>query len=122
MLYKKQQKSDYWVEILLRKEAKIILDNRFKKNISPLTNAEFKRHFKTIVKIAGINNPIKHSYKKGTKNIAIIKLKDDWLTSHSVRRSFCTNKFLDVTPVKLIMKICGHKSVKNFYKYVRITP
>lgn len=48
MLYKKQQKSDYWVVIPLRRKAKIILDNRFKKNTSPLTNAEFKRHLKRL--------------------------------------------------------------------------
>ena len=29
MLYKKQQKSDHWVVIPLRRETKIILDNRF---------------------------------------------------------------------------------------------
>ena len=122
MLYKKQQKSDHWVVIPLCREAKIILDNRFKKNISPLTNAEFNRHIKTILKIAGINNPIKHSYKKGNKHIAEIKPKHDWVTSHTCRRSFCTNEFLDGTPVELIMKISGHKSVKDFYKYIRISP
>ncbi len=26
------------------------------------------------------------------------------------------------TPVELIMKISGHESVKDFYKYIRITP
>jgi hypothetical protein len=42
--------------------------------------------------------------------------------SHTCRRSFCTNEFLAETPVELIMKISGHKSVKYFYKYIRITP
>ena len=37
------------------------------------------------------------------------------------RSSFCTNEFLAGTPVELIMKISGHKSVKDFYKYIRIT-
>jgi len=26
------------------------------------------------------------------------------------------------TPVDLIMKISGHKSLRDFYKYIRITP
>jgi hypothetical protein len=38
------------------------------------------------------------------------------------KRSFCTNEFLAGTPVELIMKISGHKSVRDFYKYIRITP
>jgi len=51
-----------------------------------------------------------------------VKPKNEWITSHTCRRSFCTNEFLAGTPVELIMKISGHKSVKDFYKYIRITP
>jgi integrase len=48
--------------------------------------------------------------------------KCDWITSHTARRSFCTNEFLAGTPVKLIMNISGHKKENTFYKYIRITP
>lgn len=34
--------------------------------------------------------------------------------SHTCRRSFCTNEFLDGTPVQLIMGISGHKTEKAF--------
>ena len=51
-----------------------------------------------------------------------MKSKYAWITSHTCRRSFCTNEFLAGTPVELIMKISGHKSIKDFYKYIRITP
>jgi integrase len=69
-----------------------------------------------------LNSLIKHSYKKGNKDIIQVKPKYSWITSHTCRRSFCTNEFLAGTPVELIMKISGHKSVKDFYKYIRITP
>lgn len=122
MLYKKQEKSDHWVVIPLRKAAVEILKNRFEKNIPALTNAEFNRHIKTIGKLAGLNSVVKHSYKKGNKDIIQVKPKHALITSHTCRRSFCTNEFLAGTPVELIMKISGHKSVKDFYKYIRITP
>ncbi|MGI8635929.1 MAG: site-specific integrase [Segetibacter sp.] len=122
MLYKKQKKSNHWVVIPLRPEAKEILENRFCKNLKPLTNAEFNRHIKTIAKLAGITNLIKHSYKKSNNVVEEIKCKYEWITSHTCRRSFCTNEFLAGTPVELIMKISGHKSVKDFYKYIRISP
>ena len=61
------------------------------------------------------------SCKKGNKNIEVIKPKYEWITSHTARRSFCTNEFLAGTPVKLIMKISGHKKETRFYKYIRIT-
>ena len=40
----------------------------------------------------------------------------------SCRRLFCANEFLAGTPVELIMKISGHKSLRDFYKYIRISP
>ena len=71
---------------------------------------------------AGIQERIKFSYKKGNKHIKVIKPKYDWITSHTARRSFCTNEFLAGTPVKLIMKLSGHKKETHFYKYIRISP
>jgi len=122
MLHKKQAKSDHWVIIPLREEAKLIFTRQFRDKIPALTNPEFNRHIKTIGKLAGINRTIKFSYKKGNKDISIVKPKYEWITSHTARRSFCTNEFLAGTPVELIMKISGHKNVKDFYKYIRITP
>jgi integrase len=72
--------------------------------------------------MAGLTQLVKHSYKKGNKDIVEVKPKYAWVTSHTCRRSFCTNEFLAGTPVELIMKISGHKSVKDFYKYIRISP
>jgi integrase len=122
MLFKKQQKSDHWVVIPLRKEALQILENRCFEHFKGLTNAEFNRHIKTLAKLAGITEPITHSYKKGNKLITETKPKSDWITSHTCRRSFCTNEFLAGTPSSLIMKISGHKSEKDFFKYIRISP
>lgn len=122
MLYKKQEKSDHWVIIPLREEAKLIFTRQFRDKISELTNPEFNRHIKTIGKLAGVTRLVKFSYKKGNQNVAVTRPKYDWITSHTARRSFCTNEFLAGTPVELIMKISGHKRTKDFYKYIRITP
>jgi site-specific recombinase XerD len=122
MLYKKQEKSDHWVIIPLRHEAKLIFTRQFQNKIPALTNPEFNRHIKTIGTLAGINQTIRFSYKKGNANVVIVKPKYEWITSHTARRSFCTNEFLAGTPVELIMKISGHKRTKDFYKYIRISP
>ena len=122
MLYKKQEKSDHWVIIPLRHETKLIFTRQFRDKIPSLSNPEFNRHIKTIGKLAGITKLVKFSYKKGNKNVVVTKPKYDWITSHTARRSFCTNEFLAGTPVELIMKISGHKRTKDFYKYIRITP
>jgi integrase len=122
MLHKKQGKSDHWVVIPLRPEAYDILINRFNKQVPKTTNEELNRHIKKVGQLAGINTPIKASYKKGNQDIITTKPKYAWITTHTCRRSFCTNEFLAGTPPELIMKISGHKSLKDFYKYIRITP
>ena len=119
ILCKKQQKSDHWVVIPLRTEALKILENRSFENFKVLTNPQFNRHVKTLLMIAGIDEPVTHHHKKGNKSISETKTKYEWVTSHTCRRSFCTNEFLAGTPVSLIMKISGHKSEKDFYKYIR---
>ena len=120
MLYKKQGKSDHWVVIPLRKEANEILQN-FEQNISYIHNGTFNRYVKEIGKHAGLTMTIKFSHKKGNQDIVTSKPKYEWITSHTCRRSFCTNEFLAGTPAELIMKISGHKSLRDFYRYIRIT-
>jgi integrase len=122
LLYKKAQKVDARVVIPLRPAAVDILKRKFSKGLPPMFNQVFNRHVKTICKLAGIDTLIKHSYKKGNKIYEEVLPKYEWVSSHTCRRSFCTNELLAGTPVELIMKISGHKSVKDFYKYIRITP
>lgn len=61
------------------------------------------------------------SFQKGGGSIEETRAKCDRITSHTCRRSFCTNEFISGTPVKLIMSISGHKKGKDFYRYIRIT-
>lgn len=122
MLYKKQEKSNHWVIIPLRSCAESILKNKFKNGIPKISNTDFNNSVKLIGKLAGLDIPIKFSHKKGNRKLVICKPKYDWITSHTCRRSFCTNEFLAAIPVELIMKISGHKSLKDFYKYIKISP
>lgn len=122
MLYKKQGKSDSWGVIPLKHEAYYIFVHEFKGRIPKITNPDFNWYIKEVAQHAGVTQPIKFSYKKGNKDIITVKPKYQWITSHTCRRSFCTNEFLAGTPVELIMKISGHKSLRDFYRYIRITP
>lgn len=122
MLYKKQGKSDHWVVVPLRDEAYLIFTKEFRRKIPAISNANFNYYIKEVARRAGIAQPIKFSHKRGNKDVATVKPKCDWITSHTCRRSFCTNEFLAGTPVELIMKISGHKNLRDFYRYIRITP
>lgn len=122
MLYKKQDKSDSWVVIPLRDEAYYIFKKEFNGRIPAITNQDFNWYIKEVARLAGITLPVKFTHKKGNADVISTKPKSQWICSHTCRRSFCTNEFLAGTPAELIMKISGHKSLRDFYRYIRITP
>jgi integrase len=83
-----------------------------------------KNNFNKLVKIIGekakINEEIELVYKKGTKKVKTIHKKFELISSHTCRRSFCTNEYLAGTPIFYIMKISGHKTQKSFMRYLKI--
>ena len=50
MLYKKQQKSEHWVVIPLRKEAKEIFTEQFKEELPKICNSDFNKGIKELAK------------------------------------------------------------------------
>ncbi|MCF8450693.1 MAG: site-specific integrase [Taibaiella sp.] len=43
------------------------------------------------------------------------------VSSHTARRSFCTNLYLDGFPTIDIMRVSGHRTEKSFMKYIRVS-
>ena len=43
------------------------------------------------------------------------------ISSHTARRSFATNYYLQGFPTLDLMKITGHKTEKSFLKYIRVS-
>jgi integrase len=120
LLFKKTNKTDSWVVVPLRQEAAEIFNKHFDKGVPTISNPVFNKYIKEIADLAGISQGITFSYKKGNRDISVTKPKSRWITSHTCRRSFCTNEYLAGTEISLIMKISGHKTHKDFFKYIRI--
>ncbi len=121
MLFKKTNKQDNWVVIPLRHEATEIFIRLFQNGKEKISNPVFNRQIKEIAAMAGITEKATFSYKKGNKDVIITKPKAQFVTSHTCRRSFATNEYLAGTDVNLIMKITGHKTFKDFFKYIRVS-
>jgi integrase len=58
---------------------------------------------------------------KEGKEISIQTPKYNLITSHTARRSFCTNAFLSGMPAIDIMAISGHTTEKSFLIYIKAT-
>jgi site-specific recombinase XerD len=118
MLYITQTKTSDRVVVPLRSETEAILQ-KYNMEMPYVSNPEFNLYIKEIAKLAGFSESIKFSYKIGNKMVEEVRPKYAWVMSHTCRRSFCTNEFLDGTPITLIMAISGHKTEKAFRKYIK---
>ncbi len=119
MLYVNQTKTLSTVVVPLRKDAKSILIDKYNMQMPQVSNPNFNLYIKEVVKLAGIDELIKITHKRGNKIIEVTRPKYAWIMSHTCRRSFCTNEFLDGTPTNLIMAISGHKTEKAFRRYIK---
>jgi integrase len=79
-----------------------------------ISNQKFNDYIKDVFKAAELNE------KGRLANDINLEL---WqcVSSHTARRSFATNYYLQGFPVIDLMKITGHKTEKAFMKYIRIS-
>lgn len=119
MLYVNQAKTLSTVVVPLRSDAKKILIEKYNMQMPQVSNPNFNYYIKEVVRLAGIDEMIKITHKRGNKIIEETRPKYNWIMSHTCRRSFCTNEFLDGTPTNLIMAISGHKTEKAFRRYIK---
>ena len=80
------------------------------------------KYLKVIMKEIGLNEPITFSYTKGGKLITVTREKWELISSHTARRSAATNMYLTGRMKTFeIMKLTGHKTEQNFFRYIRLT-
>lgn len=91
-------------------------------NLPPikLNEPDINENIKELGRILGFTKKIKCEFTKGGKKVIEMIPKHDLIMTHTARRSFCTNMYLKKMPVFDIMLFSGHKSEKEFYKYIRI--
>lgn len=119
MLFINQTKTLSTVVVPLRTDAKKILIDKYNMQMPQVSNVNFNYYIKELVKKAGIDEPIKIVHKRGNQTTEETRPKYAWVTSHTCRRSFCTNEFLAGTPTNLIMAISGHRTEKAFRRYIK---
>ena len=116
----KQQKTGNHVIIPVRPELQAILDkyeNRLPKSYEQKVN----KFIKEIAREAGITEKIEVSYVENGERKTHLVEKCDLVKTHTARRSGATNMYLAGIPPIAIMKITGHKTEKEFMKYIKIT-
>ena len=94
-------------------------NGNFPKSIS---EQKFNLYVKEVCKIVGLDEPVKGSKmnSKTKRKESGVFPKYELVTSHICRRSFATNLYGKLDSAT-IMGITGHKTEKEFIKYIKTT-
>jgi integrase len=87
-----------------------------------MTNQKMNLYIKEVGEIL-VNNKLEDNSKKNSLGLSVVIDTDKYkrLGTHTARRSFATNLYLEGIPSQTIMKITTHTTEKNFLKYIRMT-
>lgn len=115
-----QKKTGEQVLIPVRPELETILK---KYNYNPPRTHEQKANerIKLVCEKAKINEQIEIEEIKGGLKVTQRKAKHLLIKTHTARRTGATLMFLAGIPTISIMKITGHKTEREFLKYIRVT-
>ncbi|MCW3071116.1 MAG: Integrase family protein [Bacteroidetes bacterium] len=88
-----------------------------------ISNQKMNQFIKEFAKrVESLNVRASKTFTKGGVNMTTSNIKAEMITTHTARRSFASNLYIDGVPAITIMKITGHKTEKAFLLYIKITP
>lgn len=77
---------------------------------------------KDVAEWCGIDEVVYKTTTRGKLKVDEKYLKHELVKSHTARRSFCTNAYLNGVDSLDIMALSGHTTEKSFKKYIKVTP
>lgn len=86
---------------------------------APISNQKLNKQLKVLGKLAGFTDLIEITTVLTSGKSKILYNKYDLITTHTARRSFCTNAYLAGLDILSIMSFSGHKTTTSFLKYIK---
>jgi len=83
---------------------------------------KINQNIKEVARLAAIDEVIETTATVGGLEVTNRQPKFKLVSTHTARRSFCTNAYLNDMDSLDIMAISGHTSEKDFLKYIKVTP
>lgn len=114
-----QKKTKTSISIPLSSRVMKILERRGGKFPRRISDQRYNEYIKEIAKEAGLTNMVYGAKQDATSKRKVAGDFPKWelVTSHIGRRSFATNNYGNI-PTSLIMTMTGHKTEKEFLKYI----
>lgn len=121
LFIKKSVKTDNTIEIPISEPIQRIIKKNNGGFPIKMSNQKVNQYLKDLgQKIPSLTEKFSKDMIKGGKNFTVNKPKWQLLSTHTARRSYCTNAYLQGIPIQDIMAISGHKTEKSFRVYLKM--
>lgn len=117
----RQQKTNTKVTIPLHPVVLEILKKYKYQMPEQITNQRFNEYIKDAAELAKIDSNEHITITRGGILKTDTMPKHKLISSHTGRRSFCTNMYKRELPTLMIMSVSGHKTEKSFLKYIKVS-
>ena len=121
MITYRQQKTNKKVVIPVHNVVNEILQKYNYKMPETISLQNFNVNIRQVCKLAGIDGNESITRTVGGKLVTETKPKYELISSHTCRRSFCTNMYRRGLDTLMIRSISGHKTDKSFLKYIKVS-
>lgn len=115
-----QKKTGIKVIIPIRPELDAIL-KKYDYTLPKVYEQKVNKYIKKVGGKAKITELVSQEVIKGGLKVRSRIAKKELIKTHTARRSGCTNMYLAGIPTLSIMKISGHKTEKEFLKYIKMS-
>lgn len=122
MLRIQSAKTNEVSQIPIHKYVKAILDKYDGVMPEQISNQKTNDAIKVVCRCARLNQSVEKPYTKGGKRKSKPDVFKKWqmCSTHTARRSLCTNLILQGASPFAVMKISGHKNFESFQKYIKL--
>jgi len=122
MLRIQSAKTNEVSQIPIHKYVKAILDKYDGVMPEQISNQKTNDAIKIVCRCARLNQSVEKPYTKGGKRKSKPDVFKKWqmCSTHTARRSLCTNLILQGASPFAVMKISGHKNFESFQKYIKL--
>jgi predicted metal-dependent RNase len=97
-----------------------ILERRGNMLPKAVSNQKLNDALKELGQLADITDEIELTVTRAGKQVTTRRPKYELMTTHTARRSGCTNMYLAGIDIYTIMGFSGHTTEKSFRKYIKI--
>lgn len=115
------QKTGDVIRIPVSKAGILPILKRYSYSLPTISNQKLNQYVKELCKKAKIDQPVEITDIKGGKKTRQKVPKHELISSHTARRSFATNLYLQGIPVHSIMAVTGHRTERAFLTYLKLT-